>query len=245
MVELTPWVVVAGLAGVALVFFFRARSSEALIDEARGVSEKRQGELEAARATLAKSQAKQKHASSEVQELRKKLEKAKKRSAPSKAAPATSATRMQELEVALEQARQEREIAREEAAGIGAELSRVRAARRAEAEKPEVGQVALREAEAQIADQDSELERLRGALADRERALERMRAKAKTQDLLYTSLRSELDAKKDRLRTQQEEVERLRAMKVALMDAPPAETSVTSRESSSEESPFTDPVQEG
>ena len=245
MVELTPWVVVAGLAGAALVFFFRARSFEALIEQARGVSEALEVELKGVRDALSKSQQTQKHASSEVQQLRKKLEKAKKRSAPSKAAPATSATRMQELEVALEQARQEREIAREEASGIGAELSRLRAARRAEAEKPEPGEEALRQAQAQIADQGSELERLRTALAQGARDLERMRAKAKTQDLLYTSLRSELDAKKDRLRTQQEEVERLRAMRVALLDAPPSGTGAAMSEPMPAEAPVKDPAQEG
>ena len=38
-----------------------------------------------------------------------------------------------------------------------------------------------------------------------------------TQELLYVSIRSELDAKKDRLRTQQEELERLMALKAVVL----------------------------
>ena len=46
----------------------------------------------------------------------------------------------------------------------------------------------------------------------------------RTQDALYASLRGELEAKKDRLRTQQEELERLRALEVVLAPPPAADT---------------------
>ena len=49
--------------------------------------------------------------------------------------------------------------------------------------------------------------------------MKRLRGKAITQDKLYASMRLELEAKKDRLVTQQEELERLRALRVALMES--------------------------
>jgi hypothetical protein len=52
--------------------------------------------------------------------------------------------------------------------------------------------------------------------ADLRKAKARLKKKVETQDLLYTSLRSELDVKKDRLRAQQEVIERLQALEVAL-----------------------------
>ena len=47
-----------------------------------------------------------------------------------------------------------------------------------------------------------------------------MKKKVETQDLLYVSLRSELDVKKDRLRAQQEIIERLQALEVSLGGTP-------------------------
>jgi hypothetical protein len=54
-----------------------------------------------------------------------------------------------------------------------------------------------------------------------ERSLEKLRTKVRTQDQLYLVMRGELEAKKDRLRTQQEELERLQAFKVAVIDPLP------------------------
>jgi chromosome segregation ATPase len=47
----------------------------------------------------------------------------------------------------------------------------------------------------------------------------RLKARLETQDQLYASIRSELGAKKDHIRQQREELERLRAYKVALVDS--------------------------
>ena len=46
-----------------------------------------------------------------------------------------------------------------------------------------------------------------------------LKARLETQDQLYASIRSELGAKKDHIRQQREELERLRAYKVALVDS--------------------------
>ena len=46
----------------------------------------------------------------------------------------------------------------------------------------------------------------------------RMRKRMSNQEQLYASLRAELDVKKDRLRTQEEQLQRLQALKVAVID---------------------------
>lgn len=47
----------------------------------------------------------------------------------------------------------------------------------------------------------------------------RMRKRMSNQELLYASVRAELDVKKDRLRTQEEQLQRLQALKVAVIDS--------------------------
>lgn len=72
---------------------------------------------------------------------------------------------------------------------------------------------ALRErsesAEQKLAERDD-------SLAKATRDVERLREKARTQEILYTSIRSELSVKKDQIRQQREEIERLQATKVML-----------------------------
>ncbi len=45
-----------------------------------------------------------------------------------------------------------------------------------------------------------------------------MRKRMSNQEILYASLRAELEVKKDRLRTQEEQLQRLQALKVAVLD---------------------------
>ena len=44
----------------------------------------------------------------------------------------------------------------------------------------------------------------------------RMRKRVTNQEQLYASLRAELDVKKDRLRTQEEQIQRLQALQAAI-----------------------------
>ena len=93
----------------------------------------------------------------------------------------------------------------------GQELEQLVAAQPAPADPEELR--VLREradsAEQKLSERDESL-----ATATREVA--RLKEKARTQETLYTSIRSELSVKKDQIRQQREEVERLRATKVAL-----------------------------
>lgn len=230
MAELIPWVIVAALVVVVLIFYLRSRSAESQLVTVRAAKEKTETDLEDARGRLSKSQDKSRQASEDIQQLRKKLEKVKKRLGSTTSLPSASASRVQQLEEALELSRQERDRLREEVSGLRAELTRLREVARSnveEAENPQLNSAleAQSAASARIADLESILQKAQARAADAERSVDRLRGKARTQDLLYVSLRSELDAKKDRLRTQQEEIERLRALKVALVDDPPENAS--------------------
>ena len=230
MAELIPWVIVAALVVVVLIFYLRSRSAESQLVTVRAAKEKTETDLEDARGRLSKSQDKSRQASEDIQQLRKKLEKVKKRLGSTTSLPSASASRVQQLEEALELSRQERDRLREEVSGLRAELTRLREVARSnveEAENPQLKSAleAQSAASARIADLESILQKAQARAADAERSVDRLRGKARTQDLLYVSLRSELDAKKDRLRTQQEEIERLRALKVALVDDPPENAS--------------------
>ena len=230
MAELIPWVIVAALVVVVLIFYLRSRSAESQLVTVRAAKEKTETDLEDARGRISKSQDKSRQASEDIQQLRKKLEKVKKRLGSTTSLPSASASRVQQLEEALELSRQERDRLREEVSGLRAELTRLREVARSNVEETENPQLdsaleAQSAASARIADLESILQKAQARAADAERSVDRLRGKARTQDLLYVSLRSELDAKKDRLRTQQEEIERLRALKVALVDDPPENAS--------------------
>jgi chromosome segregation ATPase len=172
-----------------------------------------------------------------VSSLRKRLEKAKRRASGARVpgGPAAEGGSL-ERESALEEVRQARDAARGEAEELAGEVTRLRAEL---AEKPvEV-----------VPDEDPVIEELRQArdaagaeLAAARESLEetkkkrsRLEKKLETQNLLYVSLRSELEAKKDRLRTQQELIERLQALEVSLGSAG---SSVASGEAQPEPSPM-------
>ena len=73
--------------------------------------------------------------------------------------------------------------------------------------------------EQKVASAEERAKQATSQLAKERHNVERLRGKLETQETLYVSIRSELDAKKDRLRTQQEELERMRALKAGLVAA--------------------------
>jgi chromosome segregation ATPase len=232
MTELVPWIVVALALAMASGLYLRVRAAGVEAEAARSEAEKLRGELAAAREQLARSGAKQRKAAEESQTLRRKLDKAKRRTEKTSGGHGATATRLNALEADLEQTRQARDAAREEAQGLASELARLRSAEKrvpvtVPAPADEAALAALsRRAEAA----ESELASLREQLAEHVRTVERLRGRARTQETLYASIRAELAAKKDRLRAQQEEIERLQALKVALIDAPAAEQGASSAE---------------
>lgn len=165
----------------------------------------------------------------ELAELRRRADKARRRAEKTPDAPIGTAARIRDVEVELERA---------QAALRRAELERDQHARSATALQAERDALALRVEDASaparaVAEQGRvELERVRSELAAmREQCAKqseelglarqteaRMRKRMDNQEQLYASLRAELEVKKDRLRAQEEQLQRLQALKVAVLD---------------------------
>lgn len=224
MVDGVAWGVAVLAGAAALALYWRVRAVGVELGASRIEAEKLRGELAATRDQLAREAAKQRRRAEEQQELRRKLDKAKRRAAQAPdATRGGSASRLSELEAQLEQARQARDAAREEADGLAAEVGRLRAAPKpARPPEPVADAAAVAALRERAATAEADLASVRAQVAAHERSLDRLRGRIRTQEELYVAIRSELAAKKDRLRAQQEEIERLQALKVAFIDAAPA-----------------------
>ena len=213
----------AGLGALAaLVFGLRAQKANADAARAWAESEKLSVDLKAVREQLGKQSGKLAKHDDEVADLRRRLDKAKRRastrgSSAGAAGGAGGAGDSLERESDLEEARQARDSARREAEGLSAEVQRLRAevaslsSTAPPEEDPRIEELGQAKAKA-IADLAASEE----ALAELRKGKARLKKKLDTQELLYVSMRSELDIKKDRLRAQQEIIERLQALEVSL-----------------------------
>lgn len=213
----------AGLGALAaLVFGLRAQKANADAARAWAESEKLSVDLKAVREQLGKQSGKLAKHDDEVADLRRRLDKAKRRastrgSSAGAAGGAGGAGDSLERESDLEEARQARDSARREAEGLSAEVQRLRAevaslsSTAPPEEDPRIEELGQAKAKA-IADLTASEE----ALAELRKGKARLKKKMDTQELLYVSMRSELDIKKDRLRAQQEIIERLQALEVSL-----------------------------
>jgi len=231
MQETGSFIVAAVGLAVGAFFFARARTASSLLRGVQETADKRQVQLEDVRAQREEDTKQISRHSSELSDLRKRLDKAKRRAVRGGqgqgSAGAASAT--QAIEAELEQARRVRDAAREEALGLSQELSRVRAeaASHVQPEAPRLDDSGIEALEQKLAALEQKLAALeqeaaaaREESSTRKKSEARLKRKLATQEMLYVSLRSELDAKKDRLRTQQEELERLMALKAAVLDVP-------------------------
>jgi chromosome segregation ATPase len=167
--------------------------------------------------------------SEELAELRRRNDKAKRRAERSPEAPLGTAARIRDVELELERA---------QAAARRAEAERDGLARRVEALQAEglalTGQLERASAPTQVLEEQHRavLGGVEGELAAvREQAAKqadeltqarenvmRLRRRIDNQEQLYASLRAELDVKKDRLRNQEELIQRLQALKAAVID---------------------------
>lgn len=227
----TVALIFAGLGVLAALFFnFRARASAGEASKAWAENEKLAGDLKAVREQLGKQSGKLAGHDEEVAALRKRLDKAKRRSGAAAASgndgvPASPL----ELEAELEEARQARDGARSEAEALAAEVSRLRTklAPKPEPEpeeKPTPETTELEELRAARTQAAADLAKSQEAQEELRRAKARLKKKVDTQELLYVAIRTELEAKKDRLRGQQELIERLQALEVSLGGARTAST---------------------
>jgi len=229
MTLLLPWVL-AGLFLLAAVFFMTRARSEVTSRDARELAlAQLERELVASRDQLERASRAQRQKGDELAEMRRKLEKAKKRAAHSLDAKRSEPGRIAELEDALGLAREDLGASREQVLELEAQVSRLRA--RAQQPQPQpqpapppppdpapVEGLKQRAEKAEV-----EAERLGGELTRVREELSRSEAKVETSRKLYLAIRGELGVKKDRLNAQQEELERLRALKVAIVDPLPEE----------------------
>jgi chromosome segregation ATPase len=215
---LLPWLVAAATLAIALVALARVRSARVEASRRKLEMERLRGELGTAREELDRAVAKQRRSSEELAQARRKLEKTKKRVARTDAAPKDAPhSYTLGLEEPLEAARQERDAARNDARRLGDELARLRAEASGETRpEPLLDNEAIEALQKRLAEANGELGSLRNDLTGARKEAARLKEKIKTQELLYVSVRGELQAKKDRLRTQTEELERLRALKVVV-----------------------------
>jgi DNA repair exonuclease SbcCD ATPase subunit len=243
------WIVAGLLAVAGVVALLRARSEAERVASLELQLEALEKEFRASRAQNEKKAGAQLRKGDQDAELRRKLDKAKKRAAQAREAEKLEAERVKglERELALRQA---------DLQGLRAELERASAAPAPAVrpvvvpKKPDPEEVARREAaaahkkdedivamEARVARAEAAAKRSADEAAGHRKQMERLKGKLSTQELLYVSIRSELEAKKDRLRTQTEELERLRALKVALVDPLPVPAPMAAESKSEEPAP--------
>jgi len=225
-VQLLPWILAGAAATAAFFLFARLRATAADLETRAAELERIGAELEAAREQIDRQSATHRRRGEEMAELRRKLDKAKKRGASEpRSGRAGAPSHLQEVERELELARQARDAAREEASGLASELSRLRAQPAPVPPPPVPPEESERitRVEAQRVEAEARAGHLAAELAAAHKQVQRLRGKHDTQEQLYAALRGELEAKKDRLRRQQEEIERLQALKVAVLDPLPPE----------------------
>lgn len=237
MQETGPFLLSATGIAIGIFFFVRARAAQVKSTDALGLVQKLEGQLDEARAQREKDAKKISNHAGELAELRKRLEKAKRKSVKQNASGGTAvaASALADLEKTLEQSRRERDEAREESLGLSQELSRLRkssAQPSAPVEKTQLEGAVIEKLEARVEAAEALAGKARAESIDHAKTVARLKRKLSTQELLYVSMRSELDAKKDRLRTQQEEVERLRALRVAMLDPEDSDTRAASESAS-------------
>ncbi len=259
LLSVTPWVV-AGLASLcAILLFMRLRAVQANLreseDEVESFEEKLRG---AAKRSEARS-AGERRREDELPELRRKLEKARKRATQAREEQRKESYRIKELEDRL---RLRGSDAPMTAAGrtLKTELAAASSVNPAptpvaaapkppEPKAPEpvsppapspegIESEAMAAAVKRAEQAEASRDQIRLKLAELEFQAKRRQAKVRTQEMLYASIRLELEAKKDRLGTQQEELERLRALRVVLMDSPaPTTTPLAEQEAVLESAP--------
>jgi chromosome segregation ATPase len=174
------------------------------------------------------SQARKKQ-SEELAELRRRADKARRRAEKPPEAPLGTAARIRDVEVEFERAQTalrrveaERDLHARSASTLQVERDRL-AKQLEDASAParavaEQGRAELERVQGELAASREQYAK-QGELLEVARQTEvRFRKRMDNQEQLYASLRAELDVKKDRLRAQEEQIQRLQALKAAVID---------------------------
>jgi chromosome segregation ATPase len=165
----------------------------------------------------------------ELADLRKRLDKSKKRSARAEKGggdlPLGTAARLTDLEAELERAERERDRGRAEREQLASEVATLEA--RLEVERrpapappappePPPAVATAGPSASELVEAQERIGNLQGQLELAKQSEVRMRKRLSNEEQLYASIRSELEVKKDRLRAQDERIQRLEALGVAL-----------------------------
>ncbi len=234
-----------GMAAVGLVasgwLWRQAEARTAHLNEMRERLESRCRELEV---SLDRSEKARRRQAEELSNFRRKADKTRKRESRTAALPLGTAARVQDLETALARSERDRLRADSECERLAQEQVRLEGllAQRSippstAAAAPVVGATSSPPSpppsqapvEGAAADAEARLEaartadrqrvaELEAALVSREQDAARLKKRIANQEQLYAALRAELALKKDRLRAQEEQIERLQALQVALVD---------------------------
>ncbi len=223
------WLMLLAIAA-ALVLARLWRSAEGRIEALQSEIEARVAEGKQLESSLSKQAQARKKQAEELAVLRNKTDKAKRRQAKTVDQPLGTTARIRDHEAQVERVEFERDRATTERDGLALQVARLEkrleASARALAEASEPRPIpiasevdtALEQAQAELATSREELAKRTEELGIARGTEARMRKRMSNQEQLYASLRAELDVKKDRLRTQEEQLQRLQALKVAVID---------------------------
>lgn len=229
----SEWVLIGIIATVALILGRLWQSADARAVGIEADRERIAAERDELATRLSRETQTRKKQAEELAAFRQRAAKTKKRAARAEKGtqdlPLGRASRMADLEGELERVERARDQSRAEREQLADQVAQLEARilvadRRPATPAPPAAPVApppaagvveeslqkgLADAREQIAKLDYVVEAAKETEA-------RMRKRMSNQEQLYASVRSELDVKKDRLRTQEEQIQRLQAMKVVV-----------------------------
>lgn len=223
-------IALAVVAGLARMW----RNAEARVVLLVAANEKLTDERQEILARLSREAQARKKQADELAAQRKRVDKTKKRNAKgSQVLPLGTASRISDLTSQIERAERERDRSRAEREQLAQQVAQLEArvelstrafeeasaARSAAPAAPvPVAEAELELVRAELAENRERVTKLDDALRVAKETAERIRKRMNTQEQLYASVRAELEVKKDRLRTQEEQIQRLEAFKVAVSE---------------------------
>ena len=218
---LLGWLGFAIAVGAAALLFQRMRTSDAGRTALRAELDTAQAELEALYKRVEHTRTELRSRGEELAELRKKHEKLKKRAGDSLEEEKALPARVRTLEAELAAERSDSRAARDEIVRLHGEFERTAAelareqARAAELVPP-TSQGELDALSRRASEAEARREKLASELETARHDVSKYRGRWETLDKAYVILRGELELKKDEVRAQRVELERLRTLEVVL-----------------------------
>jgi len=228
------WIAFALAAAAGAFLFVSLRAARSSARELEGALAERTGELESTQTRLDLRAAALRARGEELSELRKKHDKLKRRAGDDREEEKSAPARIRTLEAELAAEKGDSRAARDEIVRLHAELERVSAeAARAAAElerasarvselAPLADQAGVAAVEQRAGAAEAKLAKLGTELEAARRDAAKYKGRWETLDKAYVVLRGELELKKDEVRSQRTELERLRALEVVLVEPAPA-----------------------